>query len=454
VLTDAHRTAMRESGRALATAAGAGEVYGLTTGVGALRDVRLDDAADRGVRLWRSHAAAFGPELDDADTRATMAVRLRQLAAGSTGVSVELAEALERALVSDAVPVLHSYGSIGTGDLTVLAELGLALVGEGPWRAGSPEPAAMGPSDALPFLSSNAMTAGVGALVHADLSGLLRVAEQVAAISFLALRGSVQAYDERVFAGKDDPTAAAAAGRMSDLLAGAGGPSARVQDPFALRTVPQVHGVAEGALDAAGSALLAEIGSPGENPLPVEGAVLHHGQFLTQRLAAAFDAVRSSFVGVTTLAQARLGALVDPGLTGLPAFLAHGAAGSSGLLILEYVAADLGARIRATAGPSTLTRTMVSIGSEETASHSTQGVLEARVVAGLLPDLLACELLAATRALRISPERLRGDGPAAQSARAAIAALGDATLEDHVLGAELGAAAGLVRDWAGATTGR
>jgi histidine ammonia-lyase len=455
VLSDAARASMQEGGRALAAAADAGQVYGLTTGVGALRDVALDDRSDQsdqGLRLWRSHAAAFGPELEDADARATMAVRLHQLATGSTGVSVELAEALERALVSGAVPVLHGYGSIGTGDLTVLAQLGLALVGEGPWRAGSPAPTRMRPSDALPFLSSNAMTAGVGVLVHDDLSRLLGVAEQVAAISFLALRGSAQAYDERVFAGQADPAAAAAADRMRNLLAGAASPSARVQDPFALRTIPQVHGVAAAALDAAGSALLAEIHAPGENPLPVDGTALHHGQFLTQRLAAAFDAVRSSYVGVTTLAQTRLAALVDPRLTELPAFLADGAAGSSGVMILEYVAADLGARLRATALPTTLTRTSLSIGMEETASHSTQGVLGARAVGDLVPDLLACELLAATRALRMAPDRVHGNSVAAQLARAAIGALGDASLDDHVLGEELQAAAGLVRAWADATT--
>ena len=458
VLTDAVRVALEEGGRALAAAARAGEVYGLTTGVGALRGVRLDDGLDdgagQGLRLWRSHAAAFGPELDDIDARATMLVRLHQLAAGPTGVSVELAEALERALVSGAVPVLHGYGSIGTADLAVLAQLGLALVGDGAWRVGNPEPVVVQSSDALPFLSSNAMTAGIGALVHSDLSGLLRAAERVAAISFLALRGSAQAYDGRVFERRDDPAAAAAAHRMAGLLAGAPEPSARGQDPFALRTVPQVHGVADAALDAAASALLAEIGAPGENPLPVDGTALHHGLFLTQGLAAAFDAVRQSFVGVTTLAQARLAALVDPRLTDLPAFLADGAAGSSGVMVLEYVAADLSARVRATALPTTLTRTTVSIGMEETASHSTQGVLAARVLAGHVPDLLACELLAATRALRMAPVRLQGESVAAELARSAIAALGDLPLEDHVLGAELRAAAAVVTAWADATTAR
>ena len=203
LVDDAVRAALVESTAALAAAADGGQVYGLTTGVGALRDVSVVGDEDQGLRLWRSHAARFGPELDDADVRATMLARLRQLAAGPSGVSVELAEALERALVQGAVPVLHGYGSIGTGDLSVLAELGLALVGAGPWRGRSPEPAAATPADALPFMSSNAMTVGTGALVHFDLSGLLRATERVAVVAHLALRGSAEAYDRRVFEGRN-----------------------------------------------------------------------------------------------------------------------------------------------------------------------------------------------------------------------------------------------------------
>lgn len=449
MLDDHARAALAAGSASLADAAEGGQVYGLTTGVGALRDVvTATQDGDRGLRLWRSHAARFGPELDDAEARATMLARLRQLAAGPSGVSVALAEALERALVQGAVPVLHGYGSIGTADLSVLAELALALVGEGPWRGAAPAPVAGTGADALPFVSSNAMTAGTGALVHADLGGLLAAAEQVAAVSFLALRGSAEAFDPRVFEGRDDPATAAAARRLAALVAGAG-PGARVQDPFALRTLPQVHGVAGAALTEVGSALLAELDAPRENPLPVGGAALHHGQFLTQRLAAGLDGLRSSYAAVARLSQARLAALVDPRLTGLPGFLASGADGSSGVMILEYVAGDLVARLDAAAAPTALQRTSVSLGLEEAASHSSQGVLAARAMSALLPDLLACELLAATRALRLDPARLDGPSDAAARARAAVEAVGDAALEDHPLGDELRAAARVVTGWAG-----
>ncbi|QIG42955.1 aromatic amino acid lyase [Nocardioides anomalus] len=448
LLTDAALTALDEGSRQLAELAAGGEVYGLSTGVGALRDVAVD--ADGGVplRLWRSHAARFGPELDDADARAVLLARLAQLAAGPSGVSPALAVALEGAVVAGAVPVLHEYGAVGTADLSVLAELALALVGEGPWRGAAPPPAVPAVSDALPFLSSNAATVGTGALVHADLVGVLAAAERVAALSCLALRGAREAYDPRVFDERRDPEAAAVAARLTALLDAASERGARLQDPFALRTLPQVHGVATAALGGLEAALRAELDHPRENPLPLPGAALHHGQFLTQRLAAALDATREALVGVVTLSQARLAALVDPRLSGLAAFLADGPPGSSGVMILEYVAADLAARVRGVALATTLTRTTLSLGLEETASHATQGVHAARAVAGLLPDLLACELLAAARALRLDPARVPDGGPAADLAHCALAALGDVPLADHPLGDELRAAADLVRDWA------
>ena len=226
-LSLAVRSAIEESSRRLARSAEDGGVYGLTSGVGALRDVPVAAAGEgsppeHALGLWRSHAADFGPELNDADARITMLVRLRQLAAGPTGVSLHLTEALERAVLSGAVPVLRGHGSIGTGDLSVLAQLALTLIGEGVWRSGwvRARPASQRRTP-CPSSAANAMTAGVGALVHQDLSGLLAASERVAALSFLALRGSTQAYDERIFARRADPAVAESAGRLRQLLVGA-----------------------------------------------------------------------------------------------------------------------------------------------------------------------------------------------------------------------------------------
>jgi histidine ammonia-lyase len=439
----------------LTAAAARGTVYGRNTGLGALRHVSKDDFGPPGEsarRLWRSHAAGIGPELDDATARATMLIRLKQLSQGGSGVDPALAVALAQALAAGAVPRLHAYGGVGTGDLTVLAELALTLAGELPWRTGDQPNAPVADGDGLPFLSSNAMTAAVGSLALVDTAAIARICERVAALSHLALRGAHQAYDARVFAGKDDPLAEESAARLRALLDD-GGPArdaARVQDPFGLRTVPQVHSVLEAALRAAEQAFAAEIDAKAENPLIVDGVALHHGQFLTQRIAATLDAVRAAAQPALILSVARLGALLDPRLTGLPAFLADGLAGSSGLMVLEYVASDLLSRVDLLTTPATSTRTVVSLGLEEHVSHSTQGAWTCRLLADLAPDLLACELVAAVRALRHDPSRLV-DCPAVQLFHEAGAVI-PAHAADHVLGAELRGASALLTRLAAAET--
>lgn len=455
VLTEDHLVAVRQGQRDLEQASEHGTVYGLTTGVGALRhltiedpvaDVEVGDPAARhshAMRLLRSHAAGVGPVLDEGLTRATMLVRLHQLLRGASGTSPELVVGLARALEAGDLPTLHVYGGVGTGDLTVLAELGLTLAGELPWRHGGLAPTTVSEGDALPFMSSNALTATVGSVAITGLARLARAAEQVAALSHLALRGAVQAYDPRVHAAKDDAHAADVAHRLRDLLAGADVVSLRVQDPFGLRAIPQVHGALEEMLAMAERALAAEIGAAAENPFAVDGQALHHGQFLTQRLAVSLDAVRAATVPVLTLATARLGGLFDPALTDQPAFLAQGPVGSSGLMVSEYVAADVLARARGIADPVTGSRTLVSLGLEEHASHSTQSAWSTYALLTLVPEVLACELLAAVRSLRMAPERLVA--PACRELfERADAEIPDVGL-DHVIGPDLAAAAAIVR---------
>jgi len=443
---DAALERVRRGRDTLAAARATGSVYGLTTGVGALRLVAVDQSVEEpenahALRLWRSHAAGVGPELTDEQARATMLVRLHQLLRGGSGVAPELVAALSGALAAGAVPRLSSYGAVGTGDLPALAQLGLTLVGEQSWRSGSVPPAPLAAGDALPFMSSSAMTIGIAALAVTRLQAQLRAAEQVAALSHLALRGSREAYDARVHALKDDPDAAGVAERLSTLLAGPERAAARIQDPFGLRAVPQVHAAAEAAVRDALAVLTAEIGAGAENPLATDRTVLHHGQFVMQRLAGALDGLRAALQPVLTLSHDRLAALLDPALTGLTPFLAEGPPGSSGLMIAEYVAVDVLARAHPLGERVTGGRTVLSLGLEEHASHATQAAWLADELAGLVPEVLACELLAAVRALRQAPDRAAASAPA-------TGLLDRATWEhvgpDHVLGPSLTAATVLV----------
>jgi histidine ammonia-lyase len=410
-LTDASVERIALAQQHLRLAGRSGAVYGLTTGVGALRTVPTDitpgDGTSHALRLWRSHGTGFGETYDDATARAAMAIRLHQITSGRSGVSAGLASSLGAAISSGAVPDLHRFGSIGTGDLVPLAELGLTLVGERPWRSGTAPAAAVDDGDALPFMSSNALTLATSALVHRRLALLSDAAEKVVALSAAALQASLQAYDPRVHAGRPDASQQGVAKRLMALLEPAGWVPARLQDPFALRTVPQVHAPFVDALVTAEQAVVVEVDDSTENPLVVsDGAPLHHGGFVTARLSATLDALRQATYPVIALSAARLSALINPSLTGLPAFLASGPAGSSGVMILEYLAQDALARARILTSPVSTGSASVSLGLEEHASFSTQAAWACEQMVELAPVVLGCELVAAVRALRMDPGRL------------------------------------------------
>src|SRR3954464_7948469 len=335
-----------------------------------------------------------------------MAIRLHQITSGRSGVSGGLAASLGAAVATGAVPDLHRFGSIGTGDLVPLAELALTLVGERPWRSGAVPIAAVDDGDALPFMSSNALTLATAALVHHRLARLSDAAERVTALSAAALKASLQAYDPRVHAGRPDASQQGVAQRLMALLEPAGWAPARLQDPFALRTVPQVHAPFLDALATTEQAVRVEVDDSTENPLVVQdGTPLHHGGFVTARLSATLDALRQATYPVIALSAAPLSALISPALWVLPAFLASGPAGSSGVMILEYLAQDALARARIMTSPVSTGHAVVSLGLEEHASFSTQAVWACEEMVELAPVVLGCELVAAVRALRMDPDR-------------------------------------------------
>jgi len=195
--------------------------------------------------------------------------------------------------------------------------------------------------------------------------------------------------------------------RLMALLGPADWVPARVQDPFGLRTVPQVHAPFLDALVTTEHAVRVEVDDSTENPLVVaDGTPLHHGGFVTARLSATLDALRQATYPVIALSAARLSALTNPSLTGLPAFLASGPAGSSGVMILEYVAQDALARARVFSTPVSTGHAVLSLGLEEHASFSTQAAWACEQMVQLAPVVLGCELIAAVRALRTDPDRL------------------------------------------------
>lgn len=380
-------------------------VYGRTTGVGSNWTVLVGtaEAVDHGLRLVRSHAGGAGPLVKAAVARAMMLVRLNQLAMGGSGVHPAVLDALAEAINHGGVPRVHQVGAIGTADLTALASTALSLVGERPWSDGTVGRLDAGRLDALAFVSSNAATIGEAALACHAMSQLLDAALVVAGLSFLAVDGSLEAYAAAVHDARPHRGQRQVAARLRGLLGDPGtDPAGRVQDPFGLRALPQVHGPAVEAVGHLSEVLRIEMNSASENPLidVASRDVLHNGNFHTAYLTYALDTARATLFSTAALSAARLGALVEPSYTGLRPFLADGPPGSSGVMILEYVAHSALADIRHTAAPAGLGNAVLSRGAEEHASFSAQSAHRSTEVLPSYRTVLACELVAAVRALR------------------------------------------------------
>jgi histidine ammonia-lyase len=474
-LDDAARARNAAAARALADLLERGEpVYGVTTGVGGFRtrEVPPDERPAHQLRLLRSHACGAGRLLSPDLVRAAMVVRANQLGAGGAGVSDELLVALVDALNAGFVPVVHELGSLGTGDLTVLAEIALALLGEGrAWRGDTPVDAGsaladarlagwpLGPRDGIAIMSSSAATIGHAALVAAYADRLLGASLRVAALSFIAAAADPAVLDARVQAARAHPGQVAVAARVRELLgaepaaATSRDSEAPIHDPYPFRALPQVDGATLDALSALEAVLAVELNSASENALidPAAPAALPTANFHTGSLALALDRLRAALAQSCSLGAARVSALLDPGLMGLPAALSARPGPSSGAMILEYTAHAAAADVRVLAAPVATQTATVGGGVE---SHASFAPFAARLAQEALDSAtvaIATELVVAVRALRMC--ELAPSGTQAGELFAGAAARLDADLSDRALNEDVEAARRLLFEEDGAPAG-
>ncbi|MGW0195529.1 aromatic amino acid lyase [Nonomuraea sp. NPDC003201] len=386
-----------------------GPVYGRSTGVGANRGVILDKP---GLDLLRSHVCGAGPMIPPARARAMLVVRLNQLLTGGSGIDPAVLPALAEAINGGFTPPIQTYGAIGTGDLSALATTALCLLGELPWHHEPPLPSSdttppldvaaprfpFAPEDALPFISSGAATLADAAIACHRLRLLLEAVIDVAAMSFTAVGASAEPLAAAVQEARPHPGQAAVAARLRGLLTQE--LATRVQDPYGYRAFAQVHGAAVDALDRATAAVEIDLNAAAENPLIAGSLAWHNGNFHSAPLALALDAARAALVQTAQLSAARLATLMDPAYTGHHPFLAD-RPGSSGALILEYVAQDALAELRLLATPVTTGTAVISLGTEDHAGFATQAARNALRCLEPLEIVLACERTAALRALNI-----------------------------------------------------
>ena len=432
------------------------EAYGLTTGLGARVGVRVsgDELADVSLQTIRGRANAVGPRLPADAVRAAMLVRANGIACGGSGARPEVAQALVAMLNAGVDPVVPGIGSVGAGDLCVLAHIGLALIGEGEAEiAGAVLPArealeraglaplVLAPKDGLTLINATAASAACGALALHDARELLDAAQVAAALAFEGFRANLTSIDARVAAARPAPGQVACAAGLRALLADGAltqpGAARRLQDPLSFRCVSQVHGSLAAALDLLAAALEPELNGAGDNPLVLteDGEIVSTGNFHAPALALAADAVALGLAQVGNLAVARSARLLVEPLTELPANLAAPGTSGAGMAPLLKVADALAGELVHAAAPTCLD---ARGGSDPVEDDSTGSLLAVRRLATMLERLrllVALQLVVAARAVELArPERL-GDGTAA--AYAIVSELVAPLTDDRPLGVDV-----------------
>jgi histidine ammonia-lyase len=418
-------------------------VYGLTTGLGARVTHRLPREVlsefSRLTILGRSNAV--GPRLPREVVRALMLVRLNGLLAGGAGAAPAVAEAIAALLARGLTPVMPSIGSIGAGDLCVLAHLGLALIGEGEIEVeGRARPAAealadaglapltLGPKDGLAICNASAYSAGQAALALADARAAYETAQIAAALSMEGFRANLSPLDPRAAAARPAPGQAEAAAGLRRLLAGDAlaepGAARRLQDPISLRCVSQVHGSLGAALAFAGQALDPELNGAADNPLVLieQDEIISTGNFHTPALALAFETLAQALARVAALSVSRACRLLTERLSGLPANLSPRGATRSGYAPPLKSAEALLQEIAQRAQPAPLELRWAADGVEDDLTNAPLAARKTAESADYLRLILAMELMVAAQAVELAEvERLgRGTAAALEVVRAVV----------------------------------
>ncbi|MDQ6891788.1 MAG: histidine ammonia-lyase [Acidobacteriota bacterium] len=408
-------------------------IYGLTTGFGKFADVAVsgDELETLQRNLVRSHSAGVGQALDDTVVRVMIALRVNAVAKGCSGIRVSTVESLLAMLEADVLPVIPSQGSVGaSGDLAPLAHLALGLIGEGRarWRGrempasralsgAGLTPVTLGAKEGLALVNGVQMSVAVGGLALGGAIFLSRVADLAGAISLDAARGSDAAFDARVVAARPHPGAVASAANLRALLAGSAIREShrgcgRVQDNYALRCMPQVHGAARDAFAHAAAVIEREMNSATDNPLvfAAEGEIVSNGNFHGAPVGLVLDYAAIAATDLASISERRIEKLLNPALSDLPAFLVADGGLNSGLMMAQVTAAALVSECKALSHPASVDSIPTSADKED---HVSMSPIAARKLARIVANLervLAIEMMTGFQAMEFA-KPLRSSRP-------------------------------------------
>ncbi|GAA4710934.1 histidine ammonia-lyase [Sphingomonas lutea] len=402
--------------------AGGATVYGINTGFGLLANTRIphDRLAELQTNLILSHSAGLGEPLPRHVVRLMIVLKLLGLGRGHSGVRTLVIDALQRLLDADAMPRIPSQGSVGaSGDLAPLAHMIAALMGYGWFDIAGQVVAA---KDALPQLGLdplqlapkeglaliNGTQASTALALDALFTGERVFAAAIAAgaMSVDALKGSAKPFDPRISELRGQPGQIAVAAAISGLLDGSEiltshVACARVQDPYSFRCQPQVMGAALDLLTNAARTLTIEAGAVTDNPIlfPDDDSAISGGNFHAQPVAFAADIIAMALCEVGSLSERRTAVLVDPKMSGLPAFLTQDSGVNSGMMIPQVTAAALVSENKTLAFPASVDSIPTSAGQEDHVSMAPIAARKAAQIARNAAGVVAVELMAAAEGI-------------------------------------------------------
>jgi len=463
--------AVERSAQAVAAIVARGEpVYGINTGFGKLASVRIEpgDLEQLQRNIVLSHAAGVGEPMPRAVVRLMLALKLTSLAQGASGIQPRTLALLEALLVHDVIPVIPCQGSVGaSGDLAPLSHMAAVMIGVGEAflggerlpaadalaRAGL-QPIVLGAKEGLALLNGTQYSTAYALAGLFEIQTVFAAALVTGALSVEAAKGSDTPFDPRIHALRRQPGQIATAQALRTLMAGSAireshrQGDVRVQDPYCLRCQPQVMGAALDVMRQAGATLETEANGVSDNPLVFAetGEALSGGNFHAEPVAFAADMLALAVCEIGSISERRTAMLVDPALSGLPAFLTPKPGLNSGFMIPQVTAAALVSENKQRAYPASVDSIPTSANQEDHVSMAAHGARRLLEMTANAAHVVGIELLAAAQGCDFHAPLRSSD--ALEAARAVLRAQVPMLQEDRHFHPDMLAATALVRSGA------
>ena len=433
-------------------------IYGVTTGFGALSEVTIsyEDTKKLQKKILLSHSAGVGKHIEDDVVRAMIALRVNDFCRGNSGLRLETIEKLSQILNAGIIPVVPEKGSVGaSGDLVPMAHLSLVLIGEGEafvegirmsgakaLREKLIKPLVLEAGEGLALINGTQFMIALGCLALHDALNLCKHADIAASMSLETLMGTRAAFDPRIHKARPHTGQIKAADNMLRITANSEIISShhdcsRVQDAYTLRCSPQVHGASWDAFAYVDNVIRVEMNSSTENPLifPESEEFLSGGNFHGQPLALACDFLGIAISELANISERRIERLVNPQLSGLPAFLIEDGGLNSGFMIAQYAAASLVSENKVLAHPASVDSIPTSANKEDHVSMGSIAARKCRDIVANTEEVIAIELLCAAQGIDLFTNVKAGDGILA--AYEVIRSKVDYMKEDRILSTDI-----------------